>query len=89
MIPWKEKKDHCSAAAKAACRVGGPSPEGSTDVDRQQTMEPANVHGYCTSLWESLWDKHSIVGVVDFTPSAGYLTESCVKAQITLYWLCP
>ena len=44
VIPWKEKKDFYSAAAKVACRVGGPSPEGSTDVERKpETMEPGNV----------------------------------------------
>ena len=27
VIPWTEKQDFYSAAAKVACRVGGPSPE--------------------------------------------------------------
>ena len=46
LIPWKEKQDFYSAAAKVACRVGGPSLEGSTDVERKpETMEPANYHG--------------------------------------------
>ena len=72
LIPWKEKKDFYSAAAKVACRVGGPSPEGSTHVDRKpDTMEPANYHGYCATFWESLSDNHSIIGVIDCTPGAG------------------
>ena len=63
VIPWKEKKDFYSAAAKVACRVGGPSPEGSTDVERKpETMAPANFHGYCAAFGASLLDSHSIVG---------------------------
>jgi hypothetical protein len=62
LIPWQEKLDFYSAAAKVACRVGGPSPEGSTDVERKpETMEPANYHGYCAAFWESLLDCHSII----------------------------
>ena len=83
MIPWKEKKDFYSAAAKVACRIGGPSPEGSTDVERKpETMEPANYHGYCAAFWESMLGKRSIIGVIDFTPSAGYLAEACISLKI-------
>ena len=62
LIPWKETNDFYSAAAKVACRVGGPSPERGTDVDRKpETKEPANYHGYCATFWESLLDCHSII----------------------------
>ena len=45
-------------------------------------MEPANFHGYCATFWESLLDNHSIIGVIDFTPGAGYLAEACVSLKI-------
>ena len=60
MIPWQENSDFYNAAAKVACRVGGQSPEGSTDVER-------------ATFWESLLDCHSTIGAIDFTPGAGYL----------------
>ena len=85
MIPWKEKKDFYSAAAKVACRVGGPSPEGSMDVERKpETMGPANFHGYCAAFWESLLDSHSIIGVIDFTPGAGHLAEARMSLKIPI-----
>ena len=77
MIPWKEKKDCYNAAAKVVRRVGGQSPEGSKDAERKlETMGPANVHGYCAPFWESLLGNHSIIGVIDLTPGAGYLAEA-------------
>ena len=50
--PWKKKRDFYNAAAKLACRVGGPSPERNADVDHKpETMEPANYHGNCATFW--------------------------------------
>ena len=45
-------------------------------------MEPANVHGYCATFWESLWDCHSIIGVIGFAPGAGYLPEACISFKM-------
>ena len=56
VIPWKEKKDFYSAAAKVACRVGGPSPEGSTDVERKpETMELAITTGIAQPSGNRCW----------------------------------
>ena len=59
VIPWKENKDFYNAATKVDCRVGGPPPEGITNVERKpETMESAIFHGSCVAFWESLLDSH-------------------------------
>mgnify|MGYP007045148110 CR=1 FL=1 len=83
VIAWKEKKDFYSASAKIACRVGGAAPPGSEELERKpETMEPANFHGYVSVFWEEILHSHSVVGVIDFTPGAGYLAEACLVEKI-------
>ena len=83
LVAWKEKKEFYSASAKIACRVGGAAPPGSEEVERKpETVEPANFHGYVSVFWEEVLHSHSVVGVVDFTPGAGYLAEACLAEKI-------
>lgn len=84
LIAWKEKKDFYSASAKIACRVGGVAPPGSEETERKpETIEPANFHGYVSVFWEEILHSHSVVGVIDFTPGAGYLAEACLAEKIS------